>query len=75
MNEIHETASECPTPAQATPLTVQTQTLHRACEKVGGIEQLAALLRVSTVLLTSWLEGTSATPRHIFLAAVDIALS
>jgi hypothetical protein len=75
MNEIHETASDCPTPAEATPLTVQTQTLHRACEKVGGIEQLAAVLRVSVVLLTGWLEGTSVIPRHIFLAAVDIVLS
>ena len=48
--------------------------LHRACQILGGLDQLAQHLRVSPVLLYNWLEGDDVPPSHIFLNAVDLVL-
>lgn len=64
---------ECPV-APSPRVTVYTRVLHRACQILGGVEQLAAHLRVSTPLLYRWLEGDDIPPSHVFLNAVDLVL-
>jgi len=64
---------ECPV-APAPRVTVYTRVLHRACQILGGVEQLAAHLRVSLPLLYRWLEGDDIPPSHVFLNAVDLVL-
>ena len=55
--------------------TVYTRTLHKACEVLGGIPQLAAKLKISVRVLERWLKGEEQPPMDIFLVCVDIALS
>lgn len=52
--------------------TIYTRTLHRACEILGGVPELAAELRVATRELLRWLEGLEAPPDGVFLAAQAI---
>ena len=63
----------CPTapPAQ---VTVYTKVLHRACQIAGGVEHLAARLRVPVPTLFRWLDGEAEPPTQVFLKAVDIVL-
>jgi hypothetical protein len=51
------------------------RTLHRACQKAGGVAQLAQRLGVAPAAVLQWLSGTSPVPQHIFLKAVDIVTS
>ena len=48
--------------------------LHRACQILGGVEQLARHLKVSRGLVHNWLEGEGVPPAGIFLKAVDLIL-
>ena len=74
MEKIHVAKKdECPV-APAPRVTVYTRVLHRACQILGGVEQLAAHLRVSLPLLYRWLEGDDIPPSHVFLNAVDLVL-
>lgn len=73
MEKIEVAADNCPT-ARPPRVTVYTRVLHRACQIVGGVEQLAARLRVSKTMLYRWLEGEDAPPTSIFLNAVDLVL-
>lgn len=73
MEKIQVAKDECPT-APAPRVTVYTRVLHRACQTLGGVEQLAAHLRVSVALVHRWLEGDDVPPSHIFLNAVDLVL-
>jgi hypothetical protein len=66
-------ADNCPA-APAPRVTVYTRVLHRACQILGGVEQLAAQLRVPVVTLFRWLEGDGEPPTQVFLKAVDIVL-
>jgi hypothetical protein len=52
--------------------TVYTSTLHRACEVLGGVPELAVYLRVAILELERWLEGLEVPPQGVFLAAVDV---
>lgn len=61
----------CPS-APVVDTTVHTRTLHRACEALGGVQQLAAYLGVSISALERWLKGVDITPPDIFLICVDI---
>src|SRR5918997_242363 len=63
----------CPTapPAQ---VSVYTRVLHRACQIAGGVEKLAARLRVPVPTLFRWLDGEGEPPTQVFLKAVDIVL-
>jgi hypothetical protein len=65
---------DCPQAAQFRS-NVYTQTLHRACELVGGISKLANYLAVTPVSLSRWMEGEEAPPPRIFFACVDIIFS
>jgi hypothetical protein len=56
MENIELSADNCPT-APASQVTVYTRVLHRACQMVGGVEQLAARLRVPVPTLFRWLDG------------------
>jgi hypothetical protein len=66
-------ADNCPSapPAQ---VSVYTRVLHRACQIAGGVEKLAARLRVPVPTLFRWLDGEGEPPTQVFLKAVDIVL-
>ncbi len=49
-----------------------TQTLRRASEIVGGINELGMKLGVSAFDIERWLLGQAAIPPDVFLRAVDI---
>lgn len=70
--EVPETVN-CPA-APPDHTTVYTRVLHRACQIVGGIEKLAARLRVPAVMLFRWLDGEAEPPTPVFLQAVDIVM-
>ena len=73
MEKIQVAKDECPV-APAPRVTVYTRVLHRACQIVGGVEQLAVHLWVSTALVYRWLEGDDVPPSQVFLIAVDLVL-
>jgi hypothetical protein len=73
MEKLGVAQDDCPL-APAPRITVHTRVLHRACQIVGGVEQLAARLRVSRTLLHRWLEGEETPPASVFLEAVDLIL-
>jgi len=52
--------------------TVYTRTARRAIDDVGGIEQLASLLKVSAAEIESWLSGKSSPGNALFLKMLDI---
>lgn len=54
------------------PDTVYTRTVRRAIEDMGGIEQLASLLKVSTSEIDSWLSGKSSPSNALFLQLLDV---
>jgi DNA-binding transcriptional regulator YiaG len=54
------------------PDTVYTRTVRRAIEDVGGVEQLASLLGISTTEIESWLSGKSSPSNALFLQLLDI---
>ena len=73
MENIELPADNCPT-APPTQVTVYTRVLHRACQIVGGVEALAARLRVPVPTLFRWLDGEAEPPTPIFLKAVDLVM-
>ena len=73
MEKMQVVKDECPV-APPPRVTVYTRVLHRACQILGGVQQLAAHLRVSVVLLHRWLEGDDVPPSNVFLVAVDLVL-
>ena len=73
MEKIQVAKDECPV-APAPRVTVYTRVLHRACQILGGVDHLAAHLRVSSALVYRWLEGDDVPPSNIFLNAVDLVL-
>jgi hypothetical protein len=68
---IDSNLDSCPVapPARA---TLHTRVLHRACQKLGGVEPLARFLNVPAATVYRWLEAESVPPTSIFLKAVDI---
>ena len=46
--------------------------LETARRVAGGDEQLAAMLRISTETLSSWLSGDSAPPMKTYMAAIHL---
>jgi len=66
-------ADDCPA-APPSLTTVYTRVLYRACQKLGGVEPLAAHLRVSIDSLHCWLEGEHVPPTRIFLKVVDLLM-
>lgn len=73
MENIEIPADNCP---QAPPshVTVYTKVLHRACQIAGGVEKLAARLRVPAATPYRWLDGEGEPPTPVFLKAVDIVM-
>ena len=55
------------------PSEVQSRTLHRAVEIVGGPDVLAKILGVPESGLRMWLDGRP-VPSEIFLRAVDLII-
>jgi hypothetical protein len=54
--------------------TVYSRTLQRACEVLGGMQPLAAHLRVDAAELARWIDARGQPPLDVFLAAVDVVL-
>ena len=52
--------------------SVQSRAVFRACQLLGGPEQLAARVGVSRLLIKAILNGSLPTSRAIFLQVVDI---
>ncbi|HEX6692014.1 MAG TPA: hypothetical protein VF110_12815 [Burkholderiales bacterium] len=52
--------------------TVYTRTVQRAIQDVGGVAQLAALLKVSTSEIDSWLSGKTSPSNAHFLQMLDV---
>jgi hypothetical protein len=73
MEKIGIPADDCPL-APPPRVTVYTRVLHRACQILGGVAQLAAHLRVSTTMVYRWLDGEDPPPSNVFLKAVDLIL-
>jgi hypothetical protein len=73
MENLQVPNDNCPL-APEPRVTIYTRVLHRACQMVGGVEILAARLRVPSPTLYRWLEGEAEPPTPIFLKAVDIVL-
>jgi hypothetical protein len=65
--------NSCPAAPQ-TRASVHTRVLHRACQKLGGVEPLARFLKVPTAAVYRWLEGEGVPPAAVFLKAVDIVM-
>lgn len=73
MENIEIPAEKCPTPPPPR-ITVHTRVLHRACQMLGGVSQLARHLKASPELVHAWLEGEAIPPAAVFLKAVDLIL-
>jgi hypothetical protein len=73
MTQLESQLDTCPT-APETRVTVHTRVLHRACQELGGVEQLAQFLNVPVTTVYRWLEGESTPPMSIFLKAVDVVM-
>lgn len=71
MRSMSTAPADCPV-APILRRTVYTHTLHRACELLGGVPELAVYLRVAIQELQRWLQGLEAPPQGVFLAAVDV---
>ena len=52
--------------------SVQSQAVFRACQLLGGPEQLAARIGVSRLLVKAILKGSLPTSHQLFLKVVDI---
>jgi DNA-binding transcriptional regulator YiaG len=52
--------------------SVQTRTLRRAADTLGGVGELAALLNTSEDDVRRWIKGTDRPPQVAFLKALDI---
>lgn len=52
--------------------SVQSQAVFRACQLLGGPEQLAARIGVSRLLIKAILNGCLPTSQLVFLKVVDI---
>jgi hypothetical protein len=55
--------------------TIYARTLHRACELLGGIHQLAVRLGVTDRQVETWLAGEHEPPMDVFLQAVDVVVA
>ena len=73
MENLELPADNCPV-APRSLVTVYTRVLHRACQIAGGVESLAARLRVPVPTLYRWLDGEAEPPTPVFLKAVDIVM-
>jgi hypothetical protein len=73
MEKIGVSEDNCPL-APPPRVTVYTRALHRACQILGGVEQLAEYLKVSRTMLHRWLDGEDIPPASVFLKAVDLVL-
>ena len=54
--------------------TIESRTLHRAAEILGGVNKLAKNLHVPLDTLEHWLAGEERVPNIYFLRAVDVVL-
>jgi hypothetical protein len=73
--EIMSSAKQLDCPGIDPTADLYVRTLHRACEKLGGVKAVAARLKVPPMAVIRWLDGASPVPQSAFLTAVDTILS
>lgn len=73
MENVERPAHSGPT-APPPQLTLYINVLDRACQILGGVENLATRLRVPVPTLLRWLDGEAEPPTSVFLKSVDIVL-
>jgi hypothetical protein len=73
MEKVGVPQDNCPV-APPPKVTVHTRVLHRACQVLGGVHQLARHLGASLDQVHRWLDGDDVPPSRIFLKAVDLVL-
>jgi hypothetical protein len=56
------------------PTQVHRRALQRALELTGGVEPLAAYLKVPVNAVRFWVNGSSPLPGDVFLRIVDLVL-
>jgi hypothetical protein len=56
------------------PTQVHRRALQRALELTGGVEPLAAYLKVPVSAVRFWVNGSSPLPGDVFLRIVDLVL-
>lgn len=55
--------------------SVHSRALLRACQLLGGPDQLAARVGVSRLLIPAFLKGSVVLPPHLFLKVIDILMA
>jgi len=73
MENVERPALSGPT-APPPQVTLYIKVLNRACQILGGVDNLATRLRVPVPTLFRWLDGEAEPPTSVFLKAVDIVL-
>jgi ribosome-binding protein aMBF1 (putative translation factor) len=73
MRDLSAAARDCPM-APPEHATVYARAIHRACLVLGGMQQLARRLDVSTKDVERWLRGEETPPEKVFLEAVEVIL-
>jgi hypothetical protein len=48
------------------------QTLQRAADKLGGVDQLSKKLKIRSQFITLWIRGKGIPPEYVFVRASDL---
>ena len=48
------------------------QTLHRAADKLGGVDELSKKLKIRPHFITLWIREKGIPPEYVFLRALDL---
>ena len=48
------------------------QTLQRAADKVGGVDELSKKLKIRSQFITLWIRGKGIPPEFVFVRASDL---
>jgi len=48
------------------------QTLQRAADKLGGVDELSKKLKMRSQFITLWIRGKGIPPEYVFLRASDL---
>ena len=55
-------------------MSVQARALHRAATVIGGLQALAAHLKVSDAHIREWMFDVGSPPNGVFLRVIDLLL-
>ena len=52
--------------------TFYGQTLQRAADKLGGVDELSKKLKIRSRFITLWMRGKGIPPEYVFVRASDL---